>query len=498
MSEIDVAIIGAGLGGGTIGRALAEAGLRVLFIEKGKARHPNEVNQLQPDMFEPTGRLVRGLWPGPMQAQIDGRTSTFYAPIGAGLGGSSTFYAATLERPERHDIDDSADRPHPTGGWPLPYDALAPYFARAEALFRVCGAPDPLSPEPAPNLRTPPQLSDVDASFKASFEAAGLHPYALHAAIEYDSDGAPLRTLNGRTAGVDPALDTGRAQIMDRTEVHRVVPDAQGVSLHLSRASGHETLRARHVVMAGGAFGTPRLFLRSQLPDPSGLAGANLMFHLNEMLALWPRDNVSAAPSKALSLRDLYHQDGQRFGTVQAMGVDVGYGEIVHFLSGMAARSRFARLPGKGLAIRAAAASAARLFGQAKIFVGLLEDLPYSENRVRLTEDDTLAFDYRIHDELRTRRSAFRKAMTQAFKGHRKWFLSMQPELNFGHPCGTMRMGDDPARSVTNACGQLHGQSRLWVADASLFPTSMGVNPSLSIAALALHVGDHILKEMRP
>ena len=56
--------------------------------------------------------------------------------IGAGVGGTSAFYAATLERPERHDLDetDARHHPHPTGGWPVGYDAFRPWFELAEEL----------------------------------------------------------------------------------------------------------------------------------------------------------------------------------------------------------------------------------------------------------------------------------------------------------------------------------------------------------------------------
>lgn len=483
MSDADVIIIGTGIGGGTLGRQLAEAGLKVLFLEKGKRRHPNEVSQLQPDMFEPTGRFVRGLWPAPMKARVNGQDSQFYAPIGAGVGGSSAFYAATLERPERHDIDQ--------GRWPMAYADLVPHYAKAEQLFEICGAPDPLSQEPAPDLIAPPPLNAVDQSLKASFEAAGLHPYQLHAAIRYDGHGMPRETMDGRTAGVEPALATGNARLIDRCDVLRI--DHTAGEVHTSQG----VYTAPKIVLSGGAFGSARLFMRSSLPDASGLAGRNLMFHLNEMMALWPKERLASGasePSKALSIRDLYQMDGTRFGTVQAMGIDVGYGEIVHFLNRQIAGSLLRHIPAKGLWTRLAASIGARLFGEAKIFVGLLEDLPYAENRVIPTDDDTLAFDYTMHPELIDRRRAFRKTMARGFKGHRKWFLNLAPELNTGHPCGTLCMGDDPARSVVDAGGRVHGTENIYVADASLFPTSLGVNPSLTIAALALHVGAGILE----
>ena len=74
-------------------------------------------------------------------------------------------------------------------------------------------------------------------------------------------------------------------------------------------------------------------------------------------------------------------------------------------------------------------------------------------------------------------------------------FLSITPELNWGHPCGTLCFGHDPERSVTRADGRAHDVTNLWVADSSFMPTSMGVNPSLTIAAHALRVAHLMLKD---
>lgn len=69
-------------------------------------------------------------------------------------------------------------------------------------------------------------------------------------------------------------------------------------------------------------------------------------------------------------------------------------------------------------------------------------------------------------------------------------FLNFGPNLNFGHPSGTLRFGTDPATSVLDADCKARDLDNLYVADASFMPTSMGVNPSMTIAANALRVGD--------
>ena len=67
-------------------------------------------------------------------------------PFGVGVGGSTNLYAAALERFDDRDIDSHPDSPHPTGGWPISYDDLLPYYEKAERMLHVCGTSDPLNP----------------------------------------------------------------------------------------------------------------------------------------------------------------------------------------------------------------------------------------------------------------------------------------------------------------------------------------------------------------
>ncbi|MCP5036070.1 MAG: glucose-methanol-choline oxidoreductase, partial [Rhodobacteraceae bacterium] len=170
----DVIVIGTGIGGGTIGRALAERGLKVLFVEQGPAGYRSEETPLDLDMGDPVARALRGFWPDPVSARIGGRDLSFFAPLGAGLGGSSAFYAATLERPEPHDLDHSEARAHPTGGWPVSYSEMQPFLDQAEALYHVGGQPDPLSDIATPNLAPGPEVSPGDAALMAVLRANGM------------------------------------------------------------------------------------------------------------------------------------------------------------------------------------------------------------------------------------------------------------------------------------------------------------------------------------
>lgn len=512
----DAVVIGAGMGGGTAARALAEAGLSVLIVEAGPAGHRREATALSAEIADPVARALRGFWPDPVRLVLEGRQQRLFAPLGSGVGGSSVFYAATLERPEPRDFDPSAEHPHPAGGWPVSHAAMAPWLAAAERLYGVRGAPDPLSPDPGAGaaLGSPLPLGAGDAALMAAMRARGLHPYALHAALagRPGCDGCAGRKCphdckrDGRSAGVEPALATGRAALLAGWRAERLEMDGPRVRAVVLRRGG-ETRRVAgtEVVLAAGALSSPRLLLASAGPDwPEGIGnrtdqvGRHLMFHLNEIFALWPRRGEGyGEASKAIGLRDLYGQGAERWGMVQSMGLNAGYGEILHALRQRLARSPFRALPGLSELARLPAAAAARLLGQAKVFVGLLEDFPYPENRV--TDDPEgggIRIAYAFAPELLARRRRFRAAIRSRLGRGRVLFLTREPEINLGHGCGSLRMGADPATSVTDAQGRVHGTDNLWVADASVFASSMGVNPSLTIAALALRQADHLVSRM--
>jgi len=509
----DVIVIGTGMGGGPIGRVLAQAGLSVLFLEKGPMGAPAEEQTLDSEVFDPVARQVRGYWPKPIKATINGRMSEFFAPIGAAVGGSSVFYAATLERPERRDIDSINTMPHPTGGWPVSYDEFLPYFTKTEQMFYVHGQEDPLYQDGPSNLIQPPETTPEDKAMKDGFKAKGLHPYHAHMAIKNMPECMQCLgkkcphggKMDGRSAGVMPALETGNAEIIDMCEVTALKGEAGSISHIIASRKGQTlTFRARCYVLAAGALSSPRLLLASASDEwpngcanSSGLVGKNLMFHLNEMFAVFPKSD-SNGPSKAIAMRDLYNDNQDRHGMMQAMGIDASYGEIVHYLNMMFDRSFLSRLKFLRQFTRIPAMIAIKIFGRAKIFVGLLEDLPYKENRVEFNADkpDEIQVHYRFTPELLQRRRSFRKRIKKAMRGQRSAFIGFQPELNFGHACGTVCFGSDPSSSVLDRNCRAHDVDNLYVVDSSFMPTSMGVNPSLMIAANALRVGDHIIVDL--
>lgn len=142
-----------------------------------------------------------------------------------------------------------------------------------------------------------------------------------------------------------------------------------------------------------------------------------------------------------------------------------------------------------------------QLLARRILLATIMEDLPYKENLVTLSRKTDehgrrrLVLQYKIREHDRSRINAFRQEMVNALNPYR-FMLIKQAEKNerIAHACGTCRFGLDPERNVLDANNRAHGIANLYVADGSFFPSSGGTNPSLTIAANALRVAEHLLK----
>ena len=109
-----------------------------------------------------------------------------------------------------------------------------------------------------------------------------------------------------------------------------------------------------------------------------------------------------------------------------------------------------------------------------------------------------MRFTYRYPPELRQRSRRFRKRVAATLSPQQRVTVVTggRNNLNYGHVCGTCRFGDDPGTSVLDSSNRAHDVDNLYVADASFFPSSGGTNPSLTVAANALRVGNIIDQRM--
>lgn len=507
----DVMIVGAGMGGCAAAYALSARSLQVLVLEKGRDEL-NGQKRIARDAAERSERLAAGRWPTQLAGSMNGRQRRFWAPLGCGVGGSTRLYAAALDRFRPSDF---APRTLPDGrriGWPFDYAELAPYYEQAEARLQVHGTAGALEPAPGRSLLPPPEMSARDAWLFRRFEAAGLHPYRQHCGVRY-LPGCTNCLANvcerdckqhAGNAFLEPAAARGQVWVCPESPVLRLEAGKDRVeAARVATASGEVVIPARNVVLAAGAYFTPVLLLNSANPHwPEGLAngsgqvGRNLMFHFDRRLAIWSRRGLSARGiGKAIAVRDFYEDSsGVKFGELQSTGGDARYDYVLYALRQRFDLSRLASVTPLRHLLRIPALLADRLLGGAAIFAVILEDHPYPENRVRAdaAAPSGMRFDYTIPGELLERARRLEAWLGSALQGLRYMWLSPGIEPNFGHPCGTCRAGTDPATSVVDEEGRAHGLSNLYIACASVFPTSGGTNPSLTIAAFGLRLGERL------
>ncbi len=523
----DVVVIGTGMAGSTVGHALAQQGHDVLFLEKGMflfGDHDRGDGCEPPvDAEEPAERLRRGEWPLPIKGTTSFGSAEFYAPLGCGTGGSTSIYAAQLERFSPIDFNPRANHPNVDDSalpesWPIAYEDLAPYYAEAEERMAVCGTPDPLSSADQDSLLAPPALSPRDRDLFDSFQDLGFHPYRSHVGCRFVEGcrecGGVLcpRTCRTGDAGRSfllPALEQHGAKILPNCEVLRLEADTRRVSrVHCERDGKEFTVEGKIVILASGALMTPILLLNSCSPEwpdglanRSGLVGRNLMLHTTDFIAVRPRRQLAAeGPRKTISFNDFYVLDGVKLGTFQSVGIRISWGFVLFHLRNVSKRDPKWWMTLARPFFRPVAYLAGYYFRKAKVFASIVEDLPYHDNRVvpDPDSDNGMRFEYDYGEELLERNRVFRRELKKRLSPTLKLAVITGPNnLNWGHACGTCRFADDPAEGVLDRNNRAHDVDNLYVLDASFFPSSGGTNPSLTICANALRVAKGIHERLR-
>ena len=524
----DAIVIGTGMGGATFGYALARAGLRVLWCEKGSA-HLGDSEALRgrfaEEWFSPgdahaanrrvllrnAGRCFDAI------ADVSGPKPFDFIPfIGAGGGGSTALYGMALER--FFPADFSPRQHHPGARestipdhWPIGYADLEPYYTEAEKLYGVRGGGDALrGGSERVDQRDLPPLSPVARELFAFFEQKGLNPYRVPLAC----DRVPACTgcqgylcardckIDSARACIQPALDLG-AEVLDKCEVVRLEANADRITGVICRHEGRELhLQADLVALAAGALGTPGLLLASASPawprglaNTSGWVGLNLMRHYVDLYAVFPKHRPAVAGNpKELAWNDLYVTEAGKFGTFQSFGAMIPAKVLA---AGMEQELRDKDRAGAAAALRLAkplmASATGMLFARTEVFATIMEDLPYADNRVTLGDGGRLSIQYRVRDSEARRIAQFRERVRKTLEPYR--FLQLrqaESNLRLAHACGTCRFGRDPLTSVLDPFNKAHGVANLYVVDASFFPSSGGTNPALTVAANALRVARHL------
>lgn len=520
----DVVVVGVGMAGSIVAGSCGDAGMRVLALELG----PREAAPAQRRSLVQRALGLGGARPGDrwsedvMLRRAEGRRyRRADCVIGVGPGGSGRVYGAALGRATRRDFEEDF-QPRDWGGgteaalpnaWPVDYDAFLDAYRRAERLLRPVGTRDPLDPDDDAELGPPPPLSPGHHLMFETLRASGRHPFRMHTAIAYRPGCSECQgSACGRgckSDGYNRALEPAMARQARVTLVFGAVvqqirrrPDRAWDVLWTDRDGNAQSSRAQTIVLAAGALNTPRLLQKSdqiwdgEVPD---LVGRGLMFHANELLAVTvPDADALYGPRKVIAFRDHYFDGAMPLAECQSMGLVLKPGMIAQFLNS-AAREAGVDLGALGrLVMRPAGEVAARLLEGSELYFAPIQDLPYRDSRVASVTDkedgiERIAVTYRPREELVQRVKHFRKLAREAFAPLPVRFALPAGEPNYGHPMGTCRMGRSPDHAVTDKCGRVWDQPDLFIADASVFPSSLGINPALTVAAHALRVADAVI-----
>jgi choline dehydrogenase-like flavoprotein len=514
----DAIVIGSGPGGGTMAAKLAEAGKRVLLVERGDYLKRERENWDTDAVFRKGRYQADETW-----VSSDGKS---FAPgLHYFVGGNSKVYGAVLLRLREADFHGVR---HPDGvapEWPVKYDEFEPYYQAAEEFFRVRGqrGEDPTEPPwrkpyAFPAIRHEPRIQQLSEDLAKE----GLHPFHLPmgALLDQDEngdatpdsallrcdpfDGYPSLTngkADAQVIAVDPALKRHpNLTLLKRAYAEKLVTDASGRSVsgvEVTIDGVRHTLEGDVVVVACGALSSALLLLRSAnerhpdgLANGSGQVGRNYMRHNNATVLAISKEPNETEFQKTLGLNDFY------FGRDRSPANDWEF-PLGHIQ--MVGKSDGVQIEAEGLPSFLQWFPGKPFEWMAKHSIDFWltsEDLPKPENRIFYRDGrvhlDLTQTNMEGHHRLRQKlRDICDRAGIHPHLMDRTLYLGKDTPIGgTAHQAGTLRFGEDPATSVLDRDCKAHELDNLYVTDAGFFPSIGAVNPTLTIIANALRVAD--------
>ena len=487
MDKVDVLVIGSGMGGATFAAGLAPTGAKILILERGERLKDG------PALRDAKAIFQQGVF-RPNEHWIDGAGEAFNPGNYYNVGGNSKLYGAVLLRYRAQDFAPIAHREGATPGWPFAYEELEPWYARAEQLYNVRGALgfDPTEPhhsEPFPFGPVPDEPAIAIA--RERMKRVGLHPAPLPLGVDIERWLKRGRTpwdafpdahhgkMDAETCGLAAALAHPNVELRTGARVERllVAPDGKRVAgAEVARDGERVAIAADIVVLAAGAVNSAALLLRSGLANRSDAVGRHFMNHnASAMLAIDPRVVNDSVYQKTLGINDFYLDDGKG-------GPPLGNIQLLGRVTAPILKANMPRAPEWALTL---------MSRRSVDWYAMSEDLPNPESRVTVDGE-------RIRLDWKRSNWSTHLALVAAFKerlraaGYPVVLTKPFDRRTPSHQCGTVRIGADPATSPLDPWCRAWDHPNLFVVDASLLPTSAAVNPSLTIAAQALRVADHV------
>jgi choline dehydrogenase-like flavoprotein len=499
--DADVVIVGSGAGGGVTAEILALAGLSVVIVEEGSLKSSRDFNMREAEAY-----------PTLYQESAARKTKDKAINIlqGRTVGGSTTVnWTSSFRTP-----------PDTLKFWQARYglrdygvEALAPWFEKMEARLHIADWPA------APN-----ENNDL---LRRGAEKLGISTGFIRRNVNgcwnlgYCGMGCPTNGKQSMLVTTIPsALDHG-ATLLTRVRAERFAIQGERIEALECTAldaggihpNGRQLrLRAKHFVLAGGAINSPALLLRSKAPDPNRLLGKRTFLHPTLIsAAVFPQrvEGYAGAPQTVYS---------DHFLHTQAIDGPVGYKLEAPPLHPVLLSTTMT-----GFGVQHA--EMMRQFPHLQGMLALLRDGFHPDSQggtVALGAGGAPVLDYPLNDPLwdGARRALHSMAEIQFAAGasavqvahetaprYSSWkeaqqgiaALPYRPHLTkvaSAHVMGGCMMAGDPRAGVTGPDGRYHGLANLSVHDGSLFPTSIGANPQLSIYGITARLASNLAQAL--
>ncbi len=501
---VDAVVIGTGAGGAPLLARLAKAGLKVVALEAGNFWNPatdfktDEVAQSK--LFWNDERLSAGNNPVAF-----GNNNS-----GIGVGGSTLHFTAYTPRPQADDFNLYSE--FGVGeNWPISYDDLENYLDEIEQFIGVSGPAEypwgskrksvyPLAPLP---------LNGAAQLMQKGCKTLGIKTSpAPNAALssKYYVEGYGWRNACTNRGFCQAGCTTGGKSSMDVTYIPFAIhygaeirdncyvtqfelKDTKITTVIYNKHGIEYKQKCRFVFLCAGAIETPRLLLVNNMANSSGQVGKNFMAHTG--MQIWGQFDDDIRPYKGIPgtlISEDYHRPKE---------VDFAGGYLLQSIGVMPVTFASQMARGRGL-WGDSFMQAMRGYNHTAGINILGDCLPYKENFVELSDEkDKRGLPKpRVHftsmeNEKRLTRHAenMMRSIWQEAGAFDVWSFDRN-----AHIIGTCKMGNDTNKAVVNKECQSFDVPNLYIADNSVFPSALSVNPALTIMAISLYTADRFLE----
>ncbi len=487
--DAEVVVVGTGAGGAAIGAYLAEAGIDVVFVEEG-GYHPT--SSFNPYLAESLPRL----WRDAGTTVILGKSTFLYAE-GRCVGGSTVINGAMTYRAPDEVLETWVSD---LGTDDLGPNAMAQWFEMAE---RDISAKQQL----------PISIGGDNRIMSLGAARAGWH----HQKNDRNQDGCvgANNCILGCVTGAKQstlvsymprALAAGARCLTEVRVVGLQIVDGrctgvQGrvIDPRTRKPSQRVTVRAKAVVVACGAVQTPHLLLKHRIGRPSGQLGRNFVTHPNvKVLAVYPHDVRGwQGVSQWGQVRE-FHKDGIIFAENMVPSGAMAAALPAHGRAVWRKMQRYNNMVMSGILVEDTTTGVIRRgpFDMALPFYSITQaDHEKFLHAVRLL--GRMHFDMGAEQLLLPFANLHSVHNVDELEGVNPTNIKIRHmELFTPHLMGTARMGADARASVVDLQGEVWDLPGCYVADASIFPTAIGVNPQVTIMAMALRMGAQLAERI--